>query len=288
MRDFYANKFSLSRNASRRYIGGMTPTVFVFERLAALVHQLVREDAARHGLLPVHLQVLGYLAQANRYSDIPIAVAAYLGTTRGTVSQTLSVLERKGLIDRVADDRHGKRIHLTLTLAGEAVLAGSWPRRLEEALVATGVDALNVGDDLRRVLSILQRLNDRQAFGECRQCAHFLREEAQPNLRQPPVAAVEATGDAELRLRDVSSWALAARRGQAPAAGFRRYSAAHAGDRRRAGLARAMGGGRWAASRWPMFAASDIHSGFFDSLASPCLRPPCRVARGRAGARHPA
>ncbi len=155
----------------------MTPTVFVFERLAALVHQLVREDAARHGLLPVHLQVLGYLAQANRYSDIPIAVAAYLGTTRGTVSQTLSVLERKGLIDRVADDRHGKRIHLTLTPAGEAVLAGSWPRRLEEALAVTGVDALNVGDDLRRVLSILQRLNDRQAFGECRQCAHFLREE---------------------------------------------------------------------------------------------------------------
>ncbi len=154
----------------------MTPTVFVFERLAALVHQLVREDAARHGLLPVHLQVLGYLAQANRYSDIPIAVAAYLGTTRGTVSQTLSVLERKGLIDRVADDRHGKRIHLTLTRAGEAVLAGSWPRRLDEALAATGVDVLNVGDDLRRVLNMLQRLNHRQAFGECRQCAHFLGE----------------------------------------------------------------------------------------------------------------
>jgi DNA-binding MarR family transcriptional regulator len=114
----------------------------------------------------------------------PIATAisrspspSYLGITRGTVSQTLSVLERKGLIDRVADDRHGKRIHLTLTLAGETVLAGSWPRRLEEALAATGVDVLNVGDDLRRVLSILQRLNDRQAFGECRQCAHFLREE---------------------------------------------------------------------------------------------------------------
>ena len=59
----------------------MTPTVFVFERLAALIHQLVCEDAARHGLLPVHLQVLGYLAQANRYSDLPIAVAAYLGIT---------------------------------------------------------------------------------------------------------------------------------------------------------------------------------------------------------------
>ena len=154
----------------------MTPTVFVFERLAALIQQLVREDAARHGLLPVHLQVLGYLAQANRYSDIPIAVASYLGITRGTVSQTLAVLERKGLISRSGDDRHGRRVHLSLTAAGESVLAGSWPQRLDELLVAGGADLEGLATQLRTVLGSLQRLNDRQAFGQCRECAHFLGE----------------------------------------------------------------------------------------------------------------
>lgn len=156
----------------------MTPTVFVFERLAALFHQLVREDAARHGLLPVHLQVLSYLAQANRYSDLPIAVADYLGITRGTVSQTLAVLERKGLIIKTPDDNHGKRIHLTLTAAGESVLKASWPQRLDEALVAAGGNPEAFGNDLRRVLMVLQRLNGNQAFGQCRQCAHFLGDDA--------------------------------------------------------------------------------------------------------------
>lgn len=152
----------------------MTPTVFVFERLAALIHQLVRDDAARHGLLPVHMQVLGYLAQANRYSDLSIAVADYLGITRGTVSQTLTVLERKGLIVRTPDDRHGKRIHLTLSAAGEVVLNASWSQRVDQALATAGGDSQAFGNDLRGVLSALQRLNGKQAFGQCRQCAHFL------------------------------------------------------------------------------------------------------------------
>lgn len=154
----------------------MSPTVFVFERLAALIQQLVREDAARHGLLPVHLQVLGYLAQANRYSDIPIAVASYLGITRGTVSQTLAMLERKRLISRSGDERHGRRVHLTLTAEGEEVLAGSWPQRLDELLAAGGTDLEDLAVQLRGVLGSLQRLNGRQAFGQCRECAHFLGE----------------------------------------------------------------------------------------------------------------
>jgi DNA-binding MarR family transcriptional regulator len=154
----------------------MKPSVFIFERLAALLQQLVREDAVRHGLLPVHLQVLGYLAQANRYSDIPIAVASYLGITRGTVSQTLAMLERKGLISRSSDDRHGRRVHLQLTAAGEEVLAGSWPQRLDGLLAAGGVDLDELSSHLRAVLGSLQRLNDRQAFGQCRECAHFLEE----------------------------------------------------------------------------------------------------------------
>ena len=128
----------------------MSPTVFVLERLAALLQQLVREDAARHGLLPVHLQVLGYLAQANRYSDIPIAVASYLGITRGTVSQTLAMLERKGLISRSGDDRHGRRVHLKLTTTGEEVLAGTWPQRLDELLP-------HVGDASRHAASLQHR-----------------------------------------------------------------------------------------------------------------------------------
>ena len=57
---------------------GMSQISLLLERLGALIQQSVREEAARHGLLPIHIQVLHYLSRANRYSDIPIAIAEYL------------------------------------------------------------------------------------------------------------------------------------------------------------------------------------------------------------------
>lgn len=70
----------------------MDDTPVLLERLGALIQQSLRDDAARHGLLPIHLQILAYLDRANRYSNLPIAVAQYFGITRGTVSQSLQLL----------------------------------------------------------------------------------------------------------------------------------------------------------------------------------------------------
>ena len=90
----------------------MSQISVLLERLGALIQQSVRDAAARQGLLPIHIQVLHYLMRANRYSDLPIAIAEYFGITRGTVSQTLAVLERKGLLTKEPDAQHGKRVHL--------------------------------------------------------------------------------------------------------------------------------------------------------------------------------
>ena len=83
-----------------RYISAMSTTLLILERMGALIHQSVRDDAARHGLQPIHVQVLGYLTRANHYSDLPIAVSEFFGITRGTVSQTLTLLEGKGLLTK--------------------------------------------------------------------------------------------------------------------------------------------------------------------------------------------
>jgi len=152
----------------------MSKASLLFERLGTLIQQSVRDDAARHGLLPIHIQVLQYLAQANRYSDLPIAIAEYFGITRGTVSQTLAVLERKGLLLKEADARHGKRVHLRLTPAGESVLTESWAERVEKALYTLPIEVAVFEDTLCNLLSALQRINGQRAFGICRQCAHFL------------------------------------------------------------------------------------------------------------------
>ncbi len=154
----------------------MNSSLLLLERLGALIHQSTRDDAARHGLLPIHVQVLGYLARANRYSDIPIAIAEYFGLTRGTVSQSLAVLERKGLVEKGPDERHGRRVRLTLTSAGRAILEDSWTQQLETELAATPVPAGQLEATLRSLLTGLQRRNGQRPFGVCFRCAHFLRE----------------------------------------------------------------------------------------------------------------
>lgn len=165
----------------------------LLERLAALLQQSVRDDGARHGLLPIHVQVLGYLSRANRYSDLPIAIAEYFGITRGTVSQTLGVLERKGLVRKRPDPRHGRRIHLALTPAGEKVLKDSWAKRIEVVLQSAPDEATALHRGLRRLLAGLQEQNDQRAFGVCRQCAHFLvaREGSRCGLTGEPLKAPE-------------------------------------------------------------------------------------------------
>lgn len=151
--------------------------ILLLNRLSALMNQSLREDAARHGLLPIHLQALGYLAVANQYSNIPVAVAEYLGVTRGTMSQTLSLLERKGLLHKQSDPRHGKRIHLLLTEAGQAILATSWLRRLEDGQLAVSCGKLQAS--LQDFLVALQRQHGNRAFGVCQKCAYFRTEPGQ-------------------------------------------------------------------------------------------------------------
>ena len=61
-------------------------------RIAALVDRLGRMAHGMQyasGLNPAQWEALRFIARANRYSRSPGAIARYLGTTRGTVSQTL-------------------------------------------------------------------------------------------------------------------------------------------------------------------------------------------------------
>ncbi len=163
----------LSNNASSKYINVMNTLPLLLERLSTLINQTVRDDAARHGLLPIHLLVLGYLGRANRYSDLPIAIAEYFGLTRGTVSQTIAVLERRGLLTKAADARHGRRVHLQLTPQATQLMQDTWMQRLDEALQTGPTDAPAAEQALRGVLTQLQRLNHQRPFGVCQQCAHF-------------------------------------------------------------------------------------------------------------------
>ena len=143
------------------------------ERLGNLMRSELRKAGSDEDLQPVHLQSLIYLSKANRYSNTPQALAQYLGLTKGTVSQTLLLLDRRGLIERFEDDIDRRVVRLRLSSAGERLLYEAEPmlawqnatRNISPNRIRNAVSAL------REALLTLQEDNEGSAFGTCGGCA---------------------------------------------------------------------------------------------------------------------
>ena len=144
------------------------------ERLGNLMRSELRKAGSEETLQPVHLQALLYITKANRYSNTPQALADYLGLTKGTVSQTLLVLDRRGLIERYQDDVDRRVVRLRLSGDGEQLLSDSQPtlawqnatRNISPNRIRNAVSAL------REALVTLQEDNEGTPFGVCHNCSH--------------------------------------------------------------------------------------------------------------------
>jgi DNA-binding MarR family transcriptional regulator len=145
------------------------------ERMVALIRSEERRKCTELGLQPVHLQVLDYVSRCNRYSDTPAALANYLGMTRGTVSQTVLLLERNGFIEKITDMQDKRIVHLKLSAEGEAILEKARPANLFENANAifSQNEFINHEDSFLNALLALQKANQSQSFGLCRTCQYF-------------------------------------------------------------------------------------------------------------------
>lgn len=147
----------------------------LIERMAALLRSEERKKCTELGLQPVHLQILDYLSRCNRYSDTPAALTNYLGMTRGTVSQTLLLLMKKGFISKTVDVNDRRMIHLSLLAEGEAVLKKARSSELfhQAASIFKENDYVNHNDIFANALTSLQKANKSQSFGLCKTCRYF-------------------------------------------------------------------------------------------------------------------
>lgn len=120
-------------------------------------------------LNPAQRSTLDYLARANRFSRAPSHVADYLCTTRGTASQTLKALERKGYVapERAAGDKRSKSYSLTET-GRHLINAGSKPLSALEGL--SGSDAAALQRGLAALAERLLAQRGHRPFGLCRNC----------------------------------------------------------------------------------------------------------------------
>ena len=169
----------------------------IIERLGNLVRADVRAACHAQGVRPVQFAALSYLSQCNRYSDTPQAVAEYLGLTKGTVSQTLKVLEAKGLLLKRGDARDKRVVRLKPTARGRRLVE----RIIPSESVAAGIKSLPVSERremaevLQELLRSLQRANGLKTFAPCRTCRFHQQREGGYfcELTQEPLADDDAS-----------------------------------------------------------------------------------------------
>ncbi|WP_299375478.1 MarR family winged helix-turn-helix transcriptional regulator [uncultured Tateyamaria sp.] len=151
------------------------PTV-TSDRLLALIDRMSRlsnSELRGPDLNPAQRAALVYLKISNRFSRKPSLVAEYLSATRGTVSQTLKALERKGMVEVHKDASDGRSISYGLTRKGhEALLEHDADGGLDAMIPPDAAARLEA--DLSAILSQALSARGHRSFGLCRTCKHHI------------------------------------------------------------------------------------------------------------------
>lgn len=149
--------------------------------LRSLLDRLARVAAAEdwaENLNPAQTSALGYLARANKFSRSPSNVAEYLGTTRGTVSQSLKSLQQKGLIEERRSETDRRSITYDLTEKGWALV--SVERTADKAIESLNdIDKVALEATLNKALMAILKQRGQKEFGQCKQCRYH--EPGDPN-----------------------------------------------------------------------------------------------------------
>ena len=177
-----------------------TKLIDLFDRLA----RVAGNDRTTLGLNPVQWEALRYFARANRFSRNPSGLRQYLGVTKGTVSQSIIALEKKGLLKKVPDPRDRRGVEVRLTAKGKKLLADDPLNRWQADLaVLPAAERKLLEAALERLLQAALHSRQREPFGFCKDCVYFARhhESGEPHfcrLLEAPLS----DGDSQLICRE--------------------------------------------------------------------------------------
>lgn len=149
----------------------------MLDDITALLERLARmllTDGHSGGLKPAQWEALRYLARANRFSRTPGALASYLGSTKGTVSQTLMALERGGLVVKGTNPGDGRSVRVDLTPEALDRLTDDPIELLDRAVVALpAAIRAELDQGLRALIAKRLAQSGGKPFGICRSCRYF-------------------------------------------------------------------------------------------------------------------
>lgn len=137
------------------------------EILTSLYRSQVRQAASKEGIQSVHVEILQYLSICNHYSNTAQAMSEYLGQTKGSISQSLKLLEKERLIERKPCEQDKRVAKLYLTEKSIACL-----ERISETAMPHLTDSTDACKRLKGILMEWQISQSRKGFGQCRSCRY--------------------------------------------------------------------------------------------------------------------
>ena len=155
----------------------------LLERLS----RLIRQAEFSTGLNPAQWEALSYLSKCNRFSNTPSALTHYMGSTKGTISQSLMALERKKLITKEKSQKDPRKTHLHLTKAAKKLLQ----QQAEKDGLTTSLQTLTkdqqgqLQQTLEHVLRTELSRRGHATFGMCKSCRHFNAHHDRKNATAP-------------------------------------------------------------------------------------------------------
>lgn len=178
-----------------------TQILFALGRIAAALRSGRWQSAGEQGLVPAQAEILTRIA---RQPARPAEVAAHLGVSAASASDSISSLVAKGLALRLPDPEDGRAQRLVPTAAGLrlAETLAAAPTAVQGALAA--LSSQDQAGMLRALTLIIRTLQEARAIPVqrmCVTCRHF-RPRVHANADHPHHCAFvdAAFGDASLRL----------------------------------------------------------------------------------------
>lgn len=169
-------------------------------RLAALARQDDWRAGEVEGLTPTQGDILRALVQRPEGLRIT-ALAAHLNVTQPTASDAATALERKGLVEKLADPDDGRALVLRVTRSGRS-LARRWPLSFGAL-----VDALSAEDQDRLLGVVTRGIFELQRSGAispqrmCLSCRYFAPNAHRGNARPHHCRFIDAPlGEGDLRV----------------------------------------------------------------------------------------
>lgn len=175
-----------------------------FARIATAMRSEAWTAADVIGLNPTQLQILTFLVGRGKAGMRVKQIAAYLGVSQPTATDSINALTRKGFVAKLADPSDARVVAVAVTEEGEAAVrsAGMIASAADDAF--SSLSTLEQEDLLLHLVKIIRALQASGAIPEQRMCVscRYFQPNVYPNSKEPHHCAfVNAPfGQAELRI----------------------------------------------------------------------------------------